>query len=111
MPKRELRALALASETMRLQNLDGYLRSPTPLPVATIALDYVNRTKAAERLVPRKGVAQGDDDAPAPGDGSDGKESADVQREFAFGPRLRLAQQRLRGLLLGVPARVAIRRA
>ena len=52
-PKRELRALALASEIMRLENLSGYLRFPGPLPVATIRLDYVDRAKAAERFVPR----------------------------------------------------------
>ena len=52
-PKRELRALALASEIMRLENLAGYLRFPGPLPVATIRLDYVDRAKAAERFVPR----------------------------------------------------------
>ena len=54
-PKRELRALALASEIMRLENLSGYLRFPGPLPVATIELDYVNRGQAAERFVPREG--------------------------------------------------------
>ena len=52
-PKRELRALALPSEIMRLENLSGYLRFPGPLPVATIRLDYVDRAKAAERFVPR----------------------------------------------------------
>ena len=52
-PKRELRALALASEIMRLENLSGYLRFPGPLPVATIRLDYVDRAQAAERFVPR----------------------------------------------------------
>ena len=52
-PKRELRALALPSEIMRLENLAGYLRFPGPLPVATIRLDYVDRPKAAERFVPR----------------------------------------------------------
>ncbi len=52
-PKRELRALALASEIMRLENLSGYLRFPGPLPVATIRLDYVDRAKAAERFVAR----------------------------------------------------------
>ena len=50
-PKRELRALALASEIMRLQNLNGYLRFPGPLPVARIRLDYVNRPRVADRFV------------------------------------------------------------
>ena len=55
-PKRELRALALASEIMRLPNLSGYLRFRGPLPVATIELDYVKRPAAddapAARLRP-----------------------------------------------------------
>ena len=53
-PRRELRALALPSEIMRLPPLHGYLRFPGPLPAASIALDYVSRPKAAERFVPRK---------------------------------------------------------
>ena len=35
-PRRELRALALPSEIMRLPNLEGYLKFPGPLPVASI---------------------------------------------------------------------------
>ena len=58
-PKRELRALALASEIMRLENLSGYLRFPGPLPVANIRLDYVDRAQTAARFVPRDGA--GDD--------------------------------------------------
>ncbi len=53
-PKRELRALALASEIMQLESLHGWLRFPGPLPVAPIRLDYVKRPKAAERFVPRR---------------------------------------------------------
>ena len=53
-PKRELRPLALASEIMQLPALHGYLRFPGPLPAAKIALDYVNRPKAAERFAPRR---------------------------------------------------------
>ena len=52
-PRRELRALALPSEIMRLPNLEGYLKFPGPFPVASIRLKYVARTKAAERFVPR----------------------------------------------------------
>ena len=64
-PKRELRALALASEIMRLENLSGYLRFPGPLPVATIRLDYVDRAKAAERFVPREDAeVDGPEDGP-----------------------------------------------
>ena len=68
-PKRELRALALASEIMRLENLHGYLRFPGPLPVATIALDYVKRGQAAERFVPREGTPEAGPAAPAGGGG------------------------------------------
>ena len=64
-PKRELRALALASEIMRLENLSGYLRFPGPLPVATIRLDYVDRPEAAARFAPRDGAGDGaGDDGP-----------------------------------------------
>ena len=54
-PRRELRALALPSEIMRLANLEGYLKFPGPLPVASIRLKYVARPAAAERFVPREG--------------------------------------------------------
>ena len=54
-PRRELRALALPSEIMRLPNLEGYLKFPGPFPVASIRLKYVARPAAAERFVPRKG--------------------------------------------------------
>ena len=54
-PRRELRALALPSEIMRLPNLEGYLKFPGPFPVAFIRLKYVSRPKAAERFVPREG--------------------------------------------------------
>ena len=54
-PKRELRALALPSEIMRLPNLEGYLKFPGPFPVASIRLKYVARGEAAARFVPREG--------------------------------------------------------
>ena len=56
-PRRELRALALPSEIMRLPNLHGYLKFPGPLPVASIRLKYVERPAAAERFVSREGDA------------------------------------------------------
>ena len=56
-PRRELRALALPSEIMRLENLEGYLKFPGPLPVASIRLKYVARGEAAARFVPREGDA------------------------------------------------------
>ena len=46
-PRRELRALALPSEIMRLPNLSGYLKFPGPFPVASIKLKYVKRPPAA----------------------------------------------------------------
>ena len=39
---------------MRLPNLEGYLKFPGPLPVASIRLRYVARPAAAERFVPRE---------------------------------------------------------
>ena len=53
-PRRELRALALPSEIMRLPNLEGYLKFPGPFPVASIRLIYVARPAASERFVPRE---------------------------------------------------------
>ena len=67
-PRRELRALALPSEIMRLPNLEGYLKFPGPFPVASIRLRYVARQKAAERFVPREGdggVTEASELAPA----------------------------------------------
>ena len=55
--RREMRSLALPSEIMRLENLQGYLKFPGPWPVARIGLDYVTRPKAAERFVPREEAA------------------------------------------------------
>ncbi len=68
-PRRELRALALPSEIMRLENLSGYLKFPGPWPVASIRLKYVARPKAAERFVPRKddGGESGEASAARPG--------------------------------------------
>ena len=57
-PRRELRALALPSEIMRLENLEGYLKFPGPFPVASIRLRYVKRPAAAERFVPREEGAE-----------------------------------------------------
>ena len=73
-PRRELRALALPSEIMRLPNLEGYLKFPGPLPVASIRLKYVARGAAAERFVAREGDGQ---DAGGDPDASGNKASAD----------------------------------
>ena len=61
--RREMRSLALPSEIMRLQNLQGYLKFPGPWPVARIELDYVHRPRAAERFVPREDGADPGGDA------------------------------------------------
>ena len=71
-PRRELRALTLPSEIMRLENLSGYLKFPGPFPVASIRLNYVARPAVAERFVPRadgKAVAPGGVPEPDAGDG------------------------------------------
>ena len=65
-PRRELRALALPSEIMRLANLEGYLKFPGPFPVASIKLKYVARPGAAERFVQREGDAADYGEAPEP---------------------------------------------
>ena len=70
-PRRELRALALPSEIMRLENLSGYLKFPGPFPVASITLKYVSRPKAAERFEPR-----GEDVAEPPGRRGGGGDAA-----------------------------------
>ena len=88
-PRRELRALALPSEIMRLPNLEGYLKFPGPLPVASIRLKYVNRPAAAERFVPREGEALEDDGEVGGNGGSDVEPCASgqpsVQGELGFG--------------------------
>ena len=62
-PRRELRALALPADIMRLPNLHGYLKFPGPYPVASIVLRPVGRPVLAPRFVPRE------DREPAPGRG------------------------------------------
>ena len=93
-PRRELRALALPSEIMRLPNLEGYLKFPGPFPVASIRLKYVKRPAAAERFVAREEAETADgapetegDDAVPPGSTADGRaESFDTQGELEFWP-------------------------
>ena len=51
--RRDLRSLVLPAEVSRLENLSGYLKFPGAWPVARIRLKYKNRTKVAERFVPR----------------------------------------------------------
>ena len=81
-PRRELRALALPSEIMRLPNLEGYLKFPGPLPVASIRLKYRSRPASAERFVPREG-----DGAPPPNEVGGGEE-APTKNEDGSGAQL-----------------------
>ena len=81
-PRRELRALALPSEIMRLPNLEGYLKFPGPLPVASIRLKYVSRSASAERFVPRGGGGEAGE-ARDGGDAEAAPVSQDVPEEPA----------------------------
>ena len=82
-PRRELRALALPSEIMRLPNLQGYLKFPGPFPVASIRLKYTARPAAAERFVARAedGAPEGGEPAATAPGGDD-----DVAIPDAVGP-------------------------
>ena len=53
-PRRELRALALPADIMRLPNLHGFLKFPGPFPVASIRLKPADRPVVAPRFVPRE---------------------------------------------------------
>ena len=67
--RRELRALALPADIMRLPNLHGYLKFPGPLPVASIRLKPVARPVLAPRFVPREDrelQVEADDASPPP---------------------------------------------
>ena len=91
-PRRELRALALPSEIMRLPNLEGYLKFPGPFPVASIKLKYVKRRAAAARFVARAEEAPTEaetaDAAPeAVGDGAAPPEPAEDDAEAISGPQ------------------------
>ena len=79
-PRRELRALALPSEIMRLENLSGYLKFPGPFPVASIRLKYVKRPAAAERFVPREGELP-ESAGPGGADHAQAPDKAGMQRE------------------------------
>ena len=79
-PKREVQALALPSEIMRLPNLNGYLKLPGPYPVARIGLRYVKRPKNARRFVPRDeerpSARAGEETAPTPASAEEKPSSA-----------------------------------
>ena len=78
-PRRELRALALPSEIMRLANLEGYLKFPGPFPVASIRLKYTARPAAAERFVARNEDEAGQGVEPGEAAAS-GKTAAELAR-------------------------------
>ncbi|MDE0359551.1 MAG: type IV secretion system DNA-binding domain-containing protein, partial [Rhodospirillaceae bacterium] len=78
-PKREVQALALPSEIMRLPNLNGYLKLPGPYPVARIVLDYVKRPKVAARFVERVPAPCVADDEP---EGAEDKKQAETDAEL-----------------------------
>ena len=74
-PKRELQALALPSEIMRLPNLNGYLKLPGPYPVARIELEYLKRPKVAPRFVSRVQASRVSDEQEAAGEDRKGAEA------------------------------------
>ena len=103
-PRRELRALALPSEIMRLANLEGYLKFPGPFPVASISLNYVARPNAAERFVPREAdggdvgaskVAPDDEGMPIPDVAEGNKTGGGSLPERADAPETALVQGEL----------------
>ncbi len=85
-PRRELRALALPSEIMRLANLHGFLKFPGAHPVASIRLRPVDRPIVAPRFVPREDPepAPEADTAPAPAPSAD----ADAEAPWKGDPDL-----------------------
>ena len=88
-PRREIQALALASEIMRLPNLHGYLKFPGPYPAATIELDYADRPPMAARFVPRSETPEaGRGEAPAPGAGGSGATLPDSDAGHTHGEEL-----------------------
>ena len=85
-PRRELRALALPSEIMRLPNLHGYLKFPGPLPVASIRLKHVNRPASAERFEPRAaGTVEADASSDASAEAAPASEVSPEEPEGWFG--------------------------
>ena len=91
-PRRELRALALPADIMRLPNLHGYLKFPGPYPVASIALKPVGRAVLAPRFVPRE-----DREAPAGAAGNPAPEpSAETPDSAGPAPLPEVADETLR---------------
>ena len=89
-PRRELRALALPADIMRLPNLHGYLKFPGPYPVASIKLKPVGRPVRAPRFVPREDreppAQGGEHPIPAPPAGTAGSSDQVLSPEIAEEP-------------------------
>ena len=107
-PRRELRSLALPSEIMRLPNLEGYLKFPGPLPVASIRLKYVSRPGTAKRFVPRE--ADADEAPPGPVRDEGGRDraedsGAEIPRARAAGKPSPPAEEKSAPAALPEPAR------
>ena len=86
-PKRELQALALPSEIMRLPNLNGYLKLPGPYPVARIELEYVKRPRVAPRFVARDRAAHDPDEGQADAEVKKGAEAETKSRVAGQDPK------------------------
>ncbi|WP_186239621.1 type IV secretion system DNA-binding domain-containing protein [Burkholderia gladioli] len=72
--RRNLRDLVLSSEILRLPDMQGYVVTPGPYPIARVKYGYVPHAKVASPYIPRKSFAlwlpPGDGAAAAPGTGA-----------------------------------------
>ncbi|WP_186122966.1 type IV secretion system DNA-binding domain-containing protein [Burkholderia gladioli] len=72
--RRNLRDLVLSSEILRLPDMQGYVVTPGPYPIARVKYRYVPHAKIAKSYIPRKSFAlwlpPGDGAAAAPGTGA-----------------------------------------
>ncbi|BCQ58162.1 type IV secretion system DNA-binding domain-containing protein [Burkholderia gladioli] len=71
--RRNLRDLVLSSEILRLPDMQGYVVTPGPYPIARVKYGYVPHAKVASPYIPRKSFAlwlpPGNGAAAAPGTG------------------------------------------
>ncbi|WP_186260045.1 type IV secretion system DNA-binding domain-containing protein [Burkholderia gladioli] len=72
--RRNLRDLVLSSEILRLPDMQGYVVTPGPYPIARVKYRYVPHAKVAKSYIPRKSfglwLPPGDGAAAAPGTGA-----------------------------------------
>ncbi|MDN7742367.1 type IV secretion system DNA-binding domain-containing protein, partial [Burkholderia gladioli] len=72
--RRNLRDLVLSSEILRLPDMQGYVVTPGPYPIARVKYGYVPHAKVALPYIPRKSFAlwlpPGDSAAATPGTGA-----------------------------------------